>query len=508
MPSLALSRTPAKLRTVETELKFRIPAAALAGVRRAVATASAQRTPLAAVYFDTADRRLAAAGLALRLRREGRRWVQTLKGRGDGVAVRLEHEVVLEPGPGEPSLDPARHAGTPAGAALQAALRGGERLEEVFRSDVRRTHRRVRSAGAVIELALDEGELRAGGAGGRREPVREIEFELLSGPPAALPALAARWAGRYGLWWDVRTKAERGSRLAAGVASVPAVRAAASAIDPAAGTAAALAGMLRAALAHALPNAAEIAHGDGTPEHLHQLRVALRRLRSVLRECADWADDPAALRALEAGWRGPFGRLGSARDADALAATLGPRLAAVGAPPLPAVGPGAGAAVRPAEVVCSIEFQALLLRTLQFALLPPSADRPLAAAAAAVLRRARKRALADRAGFAAAPAAVQHRTRKRLKRLRYAFEFLMPLYAAKPSRRLRDAVAAAGEALGELNDLYVAGAAYQTVLDQEPRAWFALGWLAAERSRAAAAAAAALDALDRVPRPWPGKARG
>ncbi|MCA3861299.1 MAG: CYTH domain-containing protein, partial [Burkholderia sp.] len=57
---------------METELKFRIPAAALAGVRRAVATASAQRTPLAAVYFDTADRRLAAAGLALRLRREGR----------------------------------------------------------------------------------------------------------------------------------------------------------------------------------------------------------------------------------------------------------------------------------------------------------------------------------------------------------------------------------------------------------------------------------------------------
>ena len=494
---------------METELKFRIPAAALAGVRRAVATPSARRRALAAVYFDTPDRRLAAAGLALRLRREGGRWVQALKGRGDGVALRLEHEVALDDVRGEPALDPARHAGSAAGAALRAALRGGPALEEVFRTDVRRTHRRVRSAGAVIEIALDEGELRvggAGGAGGRREAVREIEFELVAGVPAALPALAARWAGRHGLWWDVRTKAERGAWLAAGSPAVPAVRAAPSAVDPAAGTAAALAGMLRAGLAHALPNAAEIAHGHGTVAHLHQLRVALRRLRSVLRECAHWGDDPAALRALEEGWRVPFGRLGSARDADALAAALGPRLAAIGAPPLPAL-PAAGPAPRPEDVVRGADFQDLLLRTLQLALAPAAVDRPLGPAAADVLRRARKRALAGHAGFVDAPAEQQHRTRKRIKRLRYAFEFLMPLYAAGPARRLRDAVAAAGEALGLLNDLYVAGAAYETVLDDEPRAWFALGWLAAERARAAGDAAVALEALARAPRPWAGKRR-
>jgi inorganic triphosphatase YgiF len=508
---------------VETELKFQIPPGALTGVRRAVATASALRTPLVAIYFDTADRRLAAAGLALRLRREGRRWVQTLKGRGDGIAVRLEHEVALPAQRGEPRLDLARHAGTPAGDALAAALRGSDALAEVFRTDIRRTHRRLRSGGATVEIALDEGSLRAGA---QRAPVSEIEFELVAGPPAALPALAARWVQRHGLWWDVRTKAERGARLAAAAASArssdapdapdapgapsasdiaakaPAVKAAPSALDPAADTATALATMLQATLAHALPNAAEIADDRGAPEHLHQLRVGLRRLRSVLREFADWGADPAALRALEADWGEPFGQLGGARDADALQAALGPRLAAIGAPPLPR--PALVAGPTPGEVVRSTAFQLLLMRTLGHALgdAAPAETPALPAAAAAVLRKAWKRALADRRGFAGKPAEAQHRTRKRIKRLRYAFELLMPLYAPKPARRLRAALADAGEALGQLNDLYVAGAAYETVLDEEPRAWFALGWLAAERGRAAEAAAASLKALAGTPRPW------
>ena len=76
-------------------------------MRRAVATASARSTRLQAVYADTAQQHLAAAGLALRLRKEGRAWVQTLKGRGDGLATRLEHEVRLPPQRGVPE-DPSR----------------------------------------------------------------------------------------------------------------------------------------------------------------------------------------------------------------------------------------------------------------------------------------------------------------------------------------------------------------------------------------------------------------
>ncbi|HRH86792.1 MAG TPA: CYTH domain-containing protein, partial [Rubrivivax sp.] len=77
----------------EVELKFQVPPDRAVALQRAVATASAVRVGLRARYFDTADRRLAAAGLALRVRKEGRRWVQTLKGAGAGIWQRLEHEV-------------------------------------------------------------------------------------------------------------------------------------------------------------------------------------------------------------------------------------------------------------------------------------------------------------------------------------------------------------------------------------------------------------------------------
>ena len=62
----------------ETELKFQVPPARREALQRAIATATARTTRLQAVYADTADHRLAANGLALRLRKEGRVWVQTL----------------------------------------------------------------------------------------------------------------------------------------------------------------------------------------------------------------------------------------------------------------------------------------------------------------------------------------------------------------------------------------------------------------------------------------------
>lgn len=497
---------------MEVELKFQVPAGRRAALQRAVGTRSARVTHLQALYADTSDRRLAAAGLALRLRKEGRTWVQTLKGRGDGLAHRLEHEVRLPAQNGVPSIDPARHAGTAVGAQLEAALGpgGGDggQLVEVLRTDIRRTHRRVASGGAVIEIALDQGELVAGG---RRAAVHEIEFELISGPPGALPMLAERWVRKHGLWWDVRTKAERGQRLADAVERVKPTKATASPVAPDADTRSAFQAMVLACLAHAQPNLAEIADGTGEPEHLHQLRVGLRRLRSVLREFAPWCGDPERARRLEADWREPFARLGASRDVDAIAASLLPQLTAAGAPPLPAAPDDDGAVERPGEIARSVEVNVLLLRSLAIVMPGVDADaeaddvapaEPLASAAAAPLRRAWRRALADVKHFEQAEPAIQHRTRKRLKRLRYAFEFLLPLYPGKAGRRLQRAVADAGEALGHMNDLHVASVAYEAMVTREPRAWFALGWLAAQRQQAVADAARRLARLAKTPRPW------
>lgn len=274
----------------ELELKLTVPEASRERVRAALARGAVQVTRLRAAYADTPDERLARHAFALRLRLEGTRWVQTLKGRGDGVMQRLEHEVAL-PGRRRPLLDPARHAGTPAGDALARLLADGAPLVERYATDIRRTHRVLRSGGAAIEVAFDEGWIVAGE---RRLPVCELEFEWLSGPPAALPALAARWAARFGLVLDVRTKSERGHRLAAGQVHGPATPAPT-------GRPRRFEARLQAALAHVLPNAAERADGNPDPAVARELAQALQRLRRVLR-----SGDPSAAAWADA-LRGPFG---------------------------------------------------------------------------------------------------------------------------------------------------------------------------------------------------------
>lgn len=489
---------------METELKFQVPPAQTAALCRAVATAGARTVRLQAIYADTADQRLAAAGLALRLRKEGRVWVQTLKGRGDGLMQRLEHEVRLPPQAGGPSFDLQRHAGTAAGELLARALGDGAELQVLYRTDIRRLHRRVRHGGATVEIAFDSGRIVAGA---KSAAVSEIEFELIGGPPAALPALAARWAARFGLWWDVRTKSERGFRLALGHDRVPAVKAAPVALPAGAGPGQVYAAVLHAALVQALPNAAEIGAGTDAPEHLHQLRVALRRLRSALRWFADWSGDAAAAQTLEADWREPFGRLGAARDADVLAQGLAPALAAAGSPPFE--WPAEPLAAGPGEVVRGAEFNALLLRSLALSLAPAPAAAggapALQAAARHVLRSAWRRLLRDAERFAAAGVDEQHRTRRRLKRFRYGLEFLMPLLTPGASRRLHREVCRALDALGELNDLHTAESRLRIAAEYDGRAWFAVGWVVARQAASQAAAAAALARmarLDREPLPW------
>jgi triphosphatase len=495
---------------VEIELKFQVPPPAREGLRRALATASAQTVHLQAVYADTADQRLAAAGFALRLRREGRVWVQTLKGRGDGLMTRLEHEVRLPPQRGMPTLDPTRHAGTPAGDALAVLLADGAALEERYRTDIRRLWRRVHSGGATIELAFDEGRIEAGA---QRLPVSELELELVAGPPAALLVLAGRWARRHGLWLDVRTKSERGHRLALGLAQVPAVTATPVPLATDEAPAAAFAAMLQAGLAHLLPNAAEVAAGSPDAEALHQLRVAIRRLRTVLRLAAPWSADAGQARALEAQWREPFTRLGEARDADVMAGWLLPALAAAGAPPPRR--PHARGPTDPGAVVRESGFSGLVLQTMQLALARPApgapAGPPLQDAARRLLRRAWRRLVADAAAFAEAPVGEQHRTRKRLKRLRYATEFLRPLLQPRRARRALAAMRRALDALGLYNDALVAHAALQQQLSRaangadevhDPHAWFALGWLAAQHEPLRDGAALQLRALAALPRFW------
>ena len=518
----------------ETELKFRIPAARLAAVRRAVATRTAVVEPLAAVYLDTPGEHLAKARVALRLRREGVQWVQTLKAEGAGTMQRLEHNVPLgQPGgagdggdggdgvsapagANRPAHDLARHAGTEAGALLARVLAdaGNAPLVERYATEVQRTRRTLRHGGALIELALDEGRIWAGTASCA---VCEIEFELLSGSPQALLAVASRWVDRFGLVLDVRSKSERGHRLATGQASSAPTRARSLTLSARSGVDSVLAAMLGNALGQVLANASVLAAPDDAdtpaaaaaatavaaapadysepdPELLHQLRVGLRRLRTVLTLFGGLL--PPAVTGLSPTLAALFAQLGAARDRDAMAEWLWPALQAAGAPPMPLpADPDVGSPRALAALLASPAVQQLWLALLG-ATLPgggvwpdpaPGAD-PAALTATPVrqvlrepLQRLLRQVCRVAARFDRLDTTARHRLRRRIKRLRYAVELSASLWPVKRCARFLRALQRAQTPLGEFNDSVVAQDYCQALVAQDPQAWFAVGWLAAHR---------------------------
>ncbi len=490
----------------EIELKFLVPAATRAALLAEMTRGSVtpQRISLAAMYLDTSDRRLAQAQMAWRVRREGRRWVQTLKAGGTNTLERFEHEVSRA----DMSHDAAAHAGSAVGDKLVALLRDaaaeGSEVGVRFETKVRRTTRKVRTRGALVEVAFDDGRLLSHGSS---ERIREVEFELISGSATAMLALAERWRKRFGLVYDPRSKAERGDRLAQGSAFPPVRKASRLRYADEATAAEAFGTVLDECLAQITHNTIGLLEGDPALriEHVHQLRVGIRRLRSALRSFAGWAPSPPAH--LVDGLRALFATLGQSRDRDVLDSGVVATLAQAGAPPLPV--PASAAGPDPADAVRSAETQGLLLawiawrtalaerpaRAFEPALTEPDAAAPQQAEdedgddandaptfhrkAVRRLRRWHRRIVADWNAFNELDDTGLHSLRKRIKRQRYAVEFFAPMLRRRAIKRYLNPLTTIQDRMGELNDLFVARASYQALVATDPTAWFALGWLAA-----------------------------
>ncbi|MDN3521450.1 CYTH domain-containing protein [Halomonas ramblicola] len=200
----------------EIELKLALGATGPEALRRhpLLAGVSPRVASLGNTYYDTPRGELETARMALRLRRLDGRLLQTVKTRGaggGGLSRRGEWEWEV-PGPG---LDLAGLAGLPPAELGPGVL---ERLEARFTTDFRRETWALRHDGARIELALDEGEILAGG---RRVPIRELELELEAGEPAALWSLAEALAESVALRPSDSSKAARGGALLDGAWRLP-----------------------------------------------------------------------------------------------------------------------------------------------------------------------------------------------------------------------------------------------------------------------------------------------
>lgn len=310
----------------------------------------------------------------------------------------------------------------------------------------------------------------------------------LTGPVADAAALAAALAATLPLHVPLHSLAAEALALARGG---PALRqpAGKAALAPGTSTEVALRAVI-AQLADTILYWATQLPDAASPEPVHQMRVAVRRLRSALTvfRRAVQANDGSCLwlDATAADLRALAGRLGAARDWDVFLGETGQELAAA-LPEDRQIGLLLAAAGRKraaayGDLGAYFAGQSWTQLALHLALIPTlqpwrSAGEPAALAQPArdyamrALDRRLKQVLAPGGSLAGLATAELHEVRKQAKRLRYATEFFAPLFAGRRLRRFLLRLARLQAALGSVND----AAAAAGLAGQLPGSAFAAG---------------------------------
>jgi CHAD domain-containing protein len=190
------------------------------------------------------------------------------------------------------------------------------------------------------------------------------------------------------------------------------------------------------------------------PEYLHQLRVGIRRLRSMLRACRRLVRGAEAER-LDRRLRAALDAFGAARDWDVFEASC--------------TQPVLRRRVR-ARALAARRGARTMARSAQFRFMPDAAlawargrpwrkranaGEPLAAFAPRALERLHRRAAEAAEGIDWQDAAQRHRLRIRVKRLRYATESLAAAWPEPAMAPFLKKLRGLQEILGELNDIEV-----------------------------------------------------
>jgi len=262
----------------EIELKLAFPPAALAQVLAHPLLTSAIRKGatklLINTYFDTPDLALSAQRIAVRTRKAEDVWLQTVKCAANsfgGLSSRPEWEQAYSGKFDFSAIDSA--------AVRDELERHHAALVPLFTTNFERdTLALSPREGVHILVMIDRGEV---SANGHAEAINELELELVSGCADDLLELASTLATDLPLLPYDPSKAARGYRLFRGEHVAPEHLA----LPPAEPAKLALENFRTAALA-ALAAWAANHHGalaNDDAEFIHQLRVALTRLRGLLK---------------------------------------------------------------------------------------------------------------------------------------------------------------------------------------------------------------------------------
>lgn len=476
---------------VETELKLSITPGHLETLKRhpllrKLAAGRPTTRKLYSIYFDTPDLALHGHAMALRLRRSGQRWLQTLKG-GGGVQAGLHQRNEWEMRVSGEALDlNALEAG---GGKLPRGTR--EQLQPVFVTDFSRNMRLLNFEGAEIELCLDSGEIVAGK---KKHPISEVELELKSGKPGKLFKLALALLDSVPLSVEHTSKAEYGYRLHSG-GSLRVVKASFPQLVPSQSIASALQSMIASCLLHVQANVPGTIH-KLDEEYLHQVRVGLRRLRVML-GMAEAIHTDAELHRLHEEVAEMCIEFGHMREWDVfITQTLAPMCERLpqhaGLRKVMAAGERQRARHH-VEVVRRLQapdYQRLLLRFgawmhgAYWNRLPVGRGQELRDFAQAMLDKRSSQVRRRGKHVASADTARLHQLRIACKKLRYSAEMFGPLFPEGRHKRYVAALSGLQDILGILNDLTVAERLLAEMQGSVPHDALDLvrGWMEHERA--------------------------
>ncbi len=446
--------SPAPAATEPVTLDFDMPAEAAARLGRLPAIAAlrhgrARGSAASIMWFDTADGRLAAEGQ-----------VVEAPARGPRLLLRTLPEAAASWHPGCP---PALLRRLAPGETPEAC--GGDALTAIAAFAGRQQLSRLDTAHGAVQATLLDGSLRS------LETERPVARLSLSGPLPGVVAVARAVAAELPLLPPLAALAEQGRALALGLPArphrlgAPDTSAAVTAEDAFLAAAGHLAEVVRQQSARIRP--------DAPPEPVHQIRVALRRLRSVFRVFRT-ATDCAALRAIDAQLREVLAVLGPARDWDVFLGGIVRQVEDAFPEEKRIAGLRRAAEAQRRDAYAAVlamlgaaPWRLLLIDLVEMLLAKPwredaeaprlaVLDAPVAAFGRSVLDRRWQRLRRAGGDFEALSAEALHELRLDGKRLRYAAEVFAPVFGAKAGRRFLRRVAALQDGLGLANDAAVA----------------------------------------------------
>jgi triphosphatase len=444
----------------EIELKLEFDHADVARIHAhplLAATASKQKT-LHTTYYDTTDLVLRKAGVSLRVRDSEGRIVQTIKSASGNAGLfdrsEWEHEVK------DRDIDLIAASGTALEPLLSVRVRNA--LRPVFETRVNRTVYQVARNGSDIEVALDQGEVTAGG---RQAAINEIELELKHGEPTELFRLARKLDATVPLRIAGKVKAERGYELVQD-AYQAFEKAKPIQLDSGMASGEAFRAIVHNCLRQIIANEPGVCTGDA--EALHQMRIGLRRLRAAITAFAKVSSDSKQNRIKRL--KAAMNKLGPARDLDVFAADVFKHLSETGAGEKEFAEASRDFTLRRekayaalANFVRSKRFRKTLLDVAEWVETGPwtrvraGAEQPIKEHAADVQAKFRKQIRKKGSDLHELDARARHKLRIRAKKLRYMVEFFGGIFPGHKGVKRREAalnsLKTLQDTLGSLNDI-------------------------------------------------------